>query len=109
MKNYEQTKFWFSSIIGFFYQLGIDCDVDKNKALELYLLVVDNDSIPPCAQKIISQRIIEVCNNFIFRFSNCTNANFCCANNTFDKNQVSSNVTAPMRHNDIDYVSWHLI
>ena len=43
MKNHEQTKFWFSSIIGFFYQLGIDCDVDKNKALELYLLVVDNE------------------------------------------------------------------
>jgi hypothetical protein len=65
MKNHEQTKFWFSSIIGFFYQLGIDCD----KALELYLLAVDNDSIPPCAQKIISQRIIEVRNNFIFRIT----------------------------------------
>ena len=83
MKNHEQTKFWFSSIIGFFYQLGIDrCDVDKNKALELYLLAVDNDSIPPCAQKIISQRIIEVCNNFIFRIT----PNFCCAG----KNQMSA-------------------
>ena len=33
MQNHEQTKLWFSSIIGFFYQLGINCDVDKNKAL----------------------------------------------------------------------------
>src|ERR1051325_9399157 len=43
MKNHHQSKFWFSSIIGFFYQLGIGCDVDKNKALELYLLTVNND------------------------------------------------------------------
>ena len=43
MKNHEQTKFLFSSVIGFFYQLGIDCDVDKSKALELYLLAINND------------------------------------------------------------------
>src|SRR3954470_7201601 len=42
MKNHEQTKFWFSSIIGFFYQFGITCNIDKNKALELYLLAVNN-------------------------------------------------------------------
>src|SRR5436190_9886461 len=40
MKNHEQSKFWFSSIIGFFYQLGISCEVDRNKALELYLSAV---------------------------------------------------------------------
>src|ERR1044072_2586888 len=43
MKNHERTKFWFSSVIGFFYQLGMDCDVDKSKALELYLLAINND------------------------------------------------------------------
>src|ERR1043166_399395 len=43
MKNHEQTKFWFSSIIGFFYQVGINCNVDKSKALEFYLLAVNND------------------------------------------------------------------
>src|SRR3954451_13241926 len=42
MQNHKQTQFWFSSIIGFFYQLGISCNVDKNKALELYLLAIDN-------------------------------------------------------------------
>src|SRR6266480_2037142 len=43
MQNHKQTKLWFSSIIGFFYQLGIGCDVDKNKALGLYLLSVNNE------------------------------------------------------------------
>src|ERR1051325_9147300 len=43
MQSHEQTDFWFSSIIGFFYQFGLGCDVDKNKALELYLLTVNND------------------------------------------------------------------
>ena len=43
MQNHEQAKLWFSSAIGFFYQLGISCDVDRNKALELYLLVVGNN------------------------------------------------------------------
>jgi len=43
MQNHKETKFWFSSIIGFFYQCGIGCDVDKNKALKLYLLAVNNE------------------------------------------------------------------
>ncbi|CAB5354047.1 unnamed protein product [Rhizophagus irregularis] len=38
MRNHEKDKIWFSSIIGFFYQYGIGCNMDKNKALELYLL-----------------------------------------------------------------------
>src|SRR5437763_4190924 len=33
MKNHKGKEFLFSSIIGFFYQHGIGCDVDKNKAL----------------------------------------------------------------------------
>src|SRR5580698_3180102 len=43
MQNHKENKFWFTSIIGFFYQYGIGCDVDKNKALELYLLAVSNE------------------------------------------------------------------
>src|SRR5581483_6788364 len=42
MENHEQNEFWFSSIIGFFYQFGISCDVDRNKALEFYLLAVNH-------------------------------------------------------------------
>src|SRR4051812_10304777 len=43
MQNHEENEFWFSSIIGFFYQYGIGCDVDKKKALELYLSYVNNE------------------------------------------------------------------
>jgi TPR repeat protein len=42
MQNHKEKGIWFSSIIGFFYQCGIGCDVDKNKALEFYLLSVNN-------------------------------------------------------------------
>src|ERR1051325_11871255 len=42
MRSHEQTEL-FSSIIGFFYQFGVGCDVDKNKALELYLLAISNE------------------------------------------------------------------
>ncbi|CAB4398220.1 unnamed protein product [Rhizophagus irregularis] len=44
MQNHKESKLWFSSIIGFFYQYGIDCIIDKNKALELYLLAVSNNN-----------------------------------------------------------------
>src|SRR5436190_20485633 len=40
MQNHEENEILFSSIIGFFYQYGINCDVDKNRALELYLLAI---------------------------------------------------------------------
>jgi hypothetical protein len=43
MKNHNKSEFLFSSIIGFFYQYGIDCSVNKSKALELYLLAVNNE------------------------------------------------------------------
>ena len=42
MENHEQSEFWFSGIIGFFYQFGVSCDINKNKALELYILAVNN-------------------------------------------------------------------
>src|SRR4051794_28484003 len=31
MINHEQNRFWFSSIIGFFYQFGVGCFVDDDK------------------------------------------------------------------------------
>src|SRR5215213_9417025 len=43
MVHHEQNRFWFSSIIGFFYQFGVGCYVDDDKALEFYLLAVNND------------------------------------------------------------------
>jgi TPR repeat protein len=43
MKNHKKKKFWFSSIMGFFYQYGIYCNIDKDMALESYLLAIKND------------------------------------------------------------------
>jgi hypothetical protein len=43
MRNHKENEFWFSSIIGFFYQYGIGCDINKDKSLELYLLSINND------------------------------------------------------------------
>ncbi|CAB5380059.1 unnamed protein product [Rhizophagus irregularis] len=42
MENHEENENWFSSIIGFFYENGINNDniiIDKNKSLKLYSLV----------------------------------------------------------------------
>ena len=59
MENHKESKFWFTSLIGFFYQHGIGCNLDKEKALDYYLLVNDNEkiendlsttSIPHCYQ-----------------------------------------------------------
>ncbi|PKY44559.1 HCP-like protein [Rhizophagus irregularis] len=43
MENHKESKFWFTSFIGFFYQLGIGCDIDKEKALNLYFLSINNE------------------------------------------------------------------
>ncbi|CAB4482016.1 unnamed protein product [Rhizophagus irregularis] len=43
IQNHKKSEFWFSSIIGFFYQYGIDCDVDKEKSLEFFLLAINNE------------------------------------------------------------------
>ena len=59
MKNHERTKFWFSSVIGFFYQLGMDCDVDKNKALELYLLAINYDDCEFLNQNFAHLHLLE--------------------------------------------------
>ena len=44
MQNHEKCQIWFSSLIGFFYQHGIGCDINKNVALGLYLQIVNNES-----------------------------------------------------------------
>ncbi|RIA87115.1 hypothetical protein C1645_828272 [Glomus cerebriforme] len=41
-QNHEEREYLFTSLIGYCYQNGIGCKVDKNKALETYLLVVNN-------------------------------------------------------------------
>ncbi|RIA84606.1 hypothetical protein C1645_832033 [Glomus cerebriforme] len=43
MKNHEQSKVWFTILIGFFYRLGIGCDIDKEETRELYLLAINNE------------------------------------------------------------------
>ncbi|CAB5363955.1 unnamed protein product [Rhizophagus irregularis] len=43
MENHKESKFWFTSFIGFFYQLGIGCDIDKEKAMNLYFLSINNE------------------------------------------------------------------
>ncbi|RIA84595.1 hypothetical protein C1645_832053 [Glomus cerebriforme] len=49
MENHEESKFLFTSVIGFFYQLGIGCALDMKKSIELYLLTINikikNDSL----------------------------------------------------------------
>ncbi|CAB4481147.1 unnamed protein product [Rhizophagus irregularis] len=45
MQKHKENELLFSSIIGFFYQHGIGCIIDKNKALELYLISVNNNNI----------------------------------------------------------------
>ena len=42
MQNHEKCQVWFSSFIGFFYQHGIGCDINKNLALELFSIIVNN-------------------------------------------------------------------
>src|SRR4051812_28539997 len=43
MQIHNESDSWFSSIIGFFYQYGMGCEVDKNKSLKLYLLAINNN------------------------------------------------------------------
>jgi hypothetical protein len=45
MQDHKKSEFWFSSIIGFFFQYGIDCDIDERKALESYLLAINNETL----------------------------------------------------------------
>ncbi len=43
LKSIQNHKVWFSSLIGFLYQHGIRCNVDKDKALEMNLLAIKQD------------------------------------------------------------------
>ncbi|CAB5294778.1 unnamed protein product [Rhizophagus irregularis] len=44
MENHKNNEIWFSSIIGFFYQYGIGCNINKDKSFELYLLIIKNNN-----------------------------------------------------------------
>src|ERR1043165_4000963 len=46
MENHEENENWFSSLIGFFYEHGINGNnniIDKNKSLELYLSSINKN------------------------------------------------------------------
>src|ERR1043165_3613575 len=58
MKNHKESKIWFSSIIGFFYQNGIGCDIDKSEALKFYSLAVMNNE-ESLNQKFINLNLSE--------------------------------------------------
>ena len=36
MENHENCQTWFAGFMGFLYQHGIGCDINRNSALELY-------------------------------------------------------------------------
>src|SRR3990170_6544757 len=44
-ESIQNHQIWFSSLIGFFYQHGIGCNVNKDKALEMYLLAIKQDRV----------------------------------------------------------------
>ncbi|CAB4481158.1 unnamed protein product [Rhizophagus irregularis] len=56
LMQYHKENSYFTSIIGFFYQHGIDCIIDRNKALELYLLAVNNEN--SLKQKCINSNLL---------------------------------------------------
>src|SRR6266540_1767472 len=45
LESIQNHKVLFSSLIGFFYQHGIGCNVNKDKALEMYLLTIKQDKV----------------------------------------------------------------
>ncbi|CAB4478669.1 unnamed protein product [Rhizophagus irregularis] len=46
MENHDENKFWFTSLLGFFYQFGIGCYLNREKALDFYyiLTTIDNNN-----------------------------------------------------------------
>src|SRR5688572_19218393 len=43
LESIQDHQISFSSLIGFFYQHGIGCNIDKDKALEMYLSAIEQD------------------------------------------------------------------
>ena len=42
MQNHDKCQIWFTSLMGFFYQYGINCyDANRSAELELYLQIID--------------------------------------------------------------------
>src|SRR5688572_2766924 len=46
LESIRNQPMMFSSLIGFFHQHGIGCDVSKDKALEMYLLAIEQEKVP---------------------------------------------------------------
>ncbi|PKY56402.1 hypothetical protein RhiirA4_476678 [Rhizophagus irregularis] len=44
MENHNENKFWFTSLLGFFYQFGIGCNLNREKALDFYFIVITIDN-----------------------------------------------------------------
>src|SRR6266542_547736 len=45
LEGHQKNELWFSGLIGFFYQHGIGgCIINQNKALESYLLAINNEN-----------------------------------------------------------------
>ncbi|EXX58581.1 uncharacterized protein OCT59_026924 [Rhizophagus irregularis] len=43
MENHKGNKSWFTSLIGYFYQFGIGCNLNREKALDCYLIAINNN------------------------------------------------------------------
>ncbi|PKC58799.1 HCP-like protein [Rhizophagus irregularis] len=43
MENHKENKSWFTSLIGYFYQFGIGCNLNREKALDCYLIAINNN------------------------------------------------------------------
>ena len=41
----RKSQFLFMSLIGFFHQFGLGCDPDKKRAMESYLLDINNEKL----------------------------------------------------------------
>ncbi|GES87833.1 Sel1 repeat family protein [Rhizophagus clarus] len=58
MENHKESKLLFTSFIGFFYQHGIGCNLDKEKAVEFYLLSVNNETAKEETNNLLRKRNI---------------------------------------------------
>ncbi|CAB4386683.1 unnamed protein product [Rhizophagus irregularis] len=43
MKKHKENKFWFTSLVEYFYQFGIGCNLNREKALDCYLIAINNN------------------------------------------------------------------
>ncbi|GBB86631.1 hypothetical protein RclHR1_01300016 [Rhizophagus clarus] len=65
MTNNSQYVFYYSSLIGYFYQHGIGCEIDEDKALEIFSNAVNNNRKAKSSNLSFDQKneIITCCND----------------------------------------------